>query len=134
MASLPAFFDSNVILYLLSGDAHRAERAEALLSQGGVVSVQVLNEMAAVSRGKLGLGWDEIHEILGTVRAVCQVVPVTVDIHQSALDLARRHGFPVYDALIVGAALAHGCPVLYTEDLQHGQRIGGRLRLVNPFR
>jgi predicted nucleic acid-binding protein len=49
----PSFFDSNVVLYLLSGDAAKADRAEALLEAGGVISVQVLNEVTSVCRRKL---------------------------------------------------------------------------------
>ncbi len=47
------FFDTNVLLYLLSGNAARANRAEALIAGGGVVSVQVLNEFASVTSKKL---------------------------------------------------------------------------------
>ena len=49
------FFDTNVLLYLLSEDVAKADRAEDLLADGGVISVQVLNEFAAVASRKLGL-------------------------------------------------------------------------------
>ncbi len=44
----PVFFDTNLVLYLLSADEHKANTAEALLAQGGMVSVQVLNEAVSV--------------------------------------------------------------------------------------
>ena len=50
----------------------------------------------------------------------------------AAIDLHRLHGFSIWDALVVRAALVSRCRVLYTEDLQHGQRIDG-LEVVNPF-
>jgi predicted nucleic acid-binding protein len=53
MSEVDSFFDTNVLLYLLSNDAAKADRAEALLASGGVVSVQVLNEFASVAKRKL---------------------------------------------------------------------------------
>ncbi len=49
--SAEQFFDTNVVLYLLSGDRAKADRAETLLAKGGTISVQVLNEFAAVAPG-----------------------------------------------------------------------------------
>jgi predicted nucleic acid-binding protein len=66
-----AFFDTNVLLYLLSGDEARADQAEKVIAGGGIISVQVLNEFASVATRKLGMSWTEIREILSQVRAVC---------------------------------------------------------------
>lgn len=128
-----AFVDSNVLVYLLSADAGKADRAEAVLQAGAIVSVQVLNEVANVARRKLGMRWQEIGEFLGLVRALCPVEPLTVEAHERGLQLAERYGFSVYDAMIVAAALQGGCERLYSEDMQHGQLIEGRLRLQDPF-
>jgi len=49
------------------------------------------------------------------------------------LDIAERYGFSFYDSLIVGAALLADCPTLYSEDLQHGQKIENRMVIANPF-
>jgi predicted nucleic acid-binding protein len=98
-----------------------------------VVSVQVLNEVAAVARRKLDLAWPDLLELLAAVRAACRVEPLTVETHDAALAIAQRHQLEFYDALIVASAAAAGCKRLYTEDLQHGQRFGPALRVVNPF-
>jgi predicted nucleic acid-binding protein len=50
----PAFFDTNVILYLGTDDEAKAVRAEELLAEGGVLSVQVLNEFVSVSAQNTG--------------------------------------------------------------------------------
>lgn len=128
-----AFFDTNVLLYLLSADPGKAGTAERLLAAGGHVSVQVLNEFAAVATGKLRLDWAETLEILATVRALCVVEPLTVNAHDRAVAIAARYRLHIYDALIVAAALLAGCERLYSEDLQAGQRFDKRLRIVNPF-
>jgi predicted nucleic acid-binding protein len=132
MSEADRFFDTNVLLYLLSKDAAKADRAEALLASGGIVSVQVLNEFASVASRKLAMTISEIREFLSTIRAICIVKPVDIETHQLGLDVAERHGFSIYDALIVAAAVRAGCAVLYTEDLQHGRMIE-KLQIENPF-
>ena len=133
MSAVEVFYDTNVVLYLLSEDTAKADRAEELLSSGGRVSVQVLNEFAAVAYRKLGMGWTEIGEILAAVRAVCPVEPIAIETHERGLAVAVRYGLNVYDAMIVASALLAGCKLLYSEDLQHGQIFERQLTVRNPF-
>jgi predicted nucleic acid-binding protein len=128
-----AFFDTTILIYAVAQDDPRAATAERLLSEGGRIGVQVLNEFVAVARRKLEMSWDEIAEALGAIRALCaSPSPLTADTHSSAVRIARRYGFHIYDALMVAAALETGCTTLYSEDLQHGQKIG-TLTIRNPF-
>jgi predicted nucleic acid-binding protein len=127
-----AFFDTNVLLYLLSDDAAKADRTEGLLARGGVVSVQVLNEFASIGLRKLALSVRELRDILSTVRSVCSVEPLVVGTHDLALDLTERFQLSFYDALIVAAALLAKCEVVYSEDMQDGQRLDG-VTVRNPF-
>lgn len=129
-----AFFDTNVLLYLVSDDVAKADAAEAAMASGGHVSVQVLNEFVAVVRGNARLDWYKIEEALDVVREVCVVQPLTLDTHDAARELARKHRLHIYDASIIAAASLAGCDVLYSEDFQDGQRFGGVLRVRNPFR
>lgn len=133
MSAAEVFYDTNVVLYLLSDDAAKADRAEELLASSGRLSVQVLNEFAAVASGKLGMGWTEIGDILDQVRAVCRVEPLTIETHERGLAVAARYGLNVYDAMIVASALLARCKLLYSEDLQHGQVFERRLTVCNPF-
>ena len=132
MNEADSFFDTNVLLYLLSKDSAKADRTEALLVAGGVISVQVLNEFASVASRKLAMMIPEIREILSTIRTVCIVNPLDIETHELGLDLAERYGFSIYDGLIVAAALHARCTVLYTEDLQQGQVID-QMVIRNPF-
>jgi predicted nucleic acid-binding protein len=125
-------FDTNVVLYLLSGDAAKANRAAQLLERGGTISVQVLNEFTAVAVRKFGMKISEIRELLATVRQSCEVTPLDVTTHEQALELAERYRMSIYDALIVAAALRADCTTLWTEDLHHGQKFQ-RLTIRNPF-
>jgi len=127
------FFDTNVVLYLLSADTAKADRAEELLALGGTISVQVLNEFVAVASRKLRMSWIEIREVLAQIRAVCTVEPMTVETHERALRIAERYGLSIYDALIVAAALLAKCQTLHSEDLQDGQVVERQLTIRNPF-
>lgn len=129
-----AFIDTNVLLYLLSADTAKADRAEAIVRDGGWISVQVLNELANVARRKLAMPWAEIEAFLAPVRAICPVAPLTVATHDRGRAIAERYGLSVYDAMIVAAALLADCVVLHTEDLQDGLLIDDRLRIRNPFK
>ena len=127
------FFDSNVLLYLASGEPERARRVRGLLNIGGHVSVQVLNEMASVLRRKFKMNWFDVSELLAEIKATLAINPVTLEIHQSGLRLAERYGFSIFDSFIVAAALAADCDTLWSEDMQHGMLVDGRLRIANPF-
>ncbi len=128
------FFDTNVLIYLLSADAARADLIEEKLAEGATVSVQVLNEFTSVALRKLGMSVTEIREVLEPITAICHVVPLTIEVHQRGLQVAERYRFSFYDALIVAAALESSCTMLYTEDLQDGQVIDNTLTIKNPFR
>ena len=84
-----AFFDTNILLYLLSADEAKAMRAESTIVDGGTISVQVLNEFASVSRRKLKMSFVEIHEILSQIRIMCSVEPITVNVHDRGLQIER---------------------------------------------
>lgn len=126
------FADTNVVLYLLD-DGPKADRAEAILAERPRISVQVLNEAMVNFRRKAGLDWDETGAFLAGVRALCPVEDVTLQTHDVGRALAERYGFSVYDAMIVAAALLAGCTRLWSEDMQDGLLVEGRLRIANPF-
>ena len=127
------FVDTNVLLYLLSDDAAKADRAEAVLADRVVISVQVLNEFANVAKRKLGLGWNELAETLADLRRFADVRSLTIDTHDRGLALAQRYQLSVYDAMIAAAAIEADCAVLLSEDFQTGQVLDGRLTVRNPF-
>ena len=132
---MPAsFFDTNVLVYLASGDASKANRAEAIVAGGGSISEQVLNELANVARRKMQMSWDETHAMLGTLRGLLTVHPVTVETHETGLRIAERYGLSIYDAMIAASALDAGCDTLWSEDMQHGMKLDEGLRISNPFR
>jgi predicted nucleic acid-binding protein len=128
-----SFLDSNIVLYLASEDLAKADRAQELVAEGGTISVQVLNEIANVSRRKMGLSWAETRNFLLMIRGLLEVKPITIEIHDVGINLAEQYQLSVYDSMIVSAALSAECDTLLSEDLQDGLLINGRLRVLNPF-
>jgi predicted nucleic acid-binding protein len=129
-----SFFDTNVLVYLASGDAEKANRAEATIAEGGAISVQVLNELTDVARRKMQMSWDDTRTFLNTLGGLLTVHPLTVETHETGLRLAERYGLSIYDAMIAASALHSGCDTLWSEDMQHGMALDEGLRVVNPFR
>jgi predicted nucleic acid-binding protein len=127
------FIDSNVILYLLSSDSAKANKAEALLEAGGVISVQVLNEVVSVCQRKLKMDWNEIEAVLQAVKASVEIVPLTEATHDTAVQICKRYQLSFYDAHICSAALFAGAKLLLTEDMQDGMVVDS-LVVNNPFR
>ena len=126
------FIDSNVVLYLLSGDAEKADQAQAILASGAVISVQVLNEVTSVCQRKLKMPWQEIDVLLMAVKAACIVLPLTVESHEKAVEIAKRFQLSFYDASIVASAALSGASMLLTEDMHAGLAVDA-LVLRNPF-
>lgn len=136
-ANARCFIDTNLLIYADSGDQPAKQRAAlTLLKQlrinfTGVLSTQVLNEYCNVALNKLRLPHADIRQQLHFWRQF-EVIQVTPSIIEAALDLHETRSLSYYDALVVAAAQTSGCTVLYSEDMNAGELIGG-LRIVNPF-
>ena len=129
-----AFLDTNVFVYAIVQDDPRSHKAEELIAEGGTVSVQVLNEFAAVARRKSNMPWDEVRLAVENIKILCpDPLPITLNTHQEALAIAEKYGFKIYDSLIVASALEARCTTLYSEDMPDGQVIEKRLTIRNPF-
>jgi predicted nucleic acid-binding protein len=130
----PSTVDTNVAVYTLSTD-EKADRAIACLQGSSFLSVQVLNEFANVGRRKRGDSWETIAADLADLRdAVPRILPIDDDANCTALRIGERYRLSFYDSLMLAVALTGGARTLYSEDMQHGLVIDGRLRIVDPFR
>ena len=129
-----SFIDTNVLVYVASGDPVKAEQAEKVIADGGTISGQVLNELANVAHRKMRLSCPETHALLSTIRALLPVQPITVETHETGLELAERYGLSICDAMIAASALHAECDTLWSEGMRDGFVIQDRLRFANPFR
>jgi predicted nucleic acid-binding protein len=132
-----AFFDTNVLIYAddASAGAKRDRAADlildALRNSTGVLSSQVLQEYFVAATRKLGL---DPARARARVEVFLKLPVVIVDpaMILAAIDLHRLDAISFWDALIIKAASAGGCDVLYSEDLQDGRVIDGMV-IRNPF-
>jgi predicted nucleic acid-binding protein len=134
------FLDTNIFVYSFdSSDTAKRETAlelirKALQSGQGVVSYQVVQEFFHVALRKFKTPFDtrqsEIY--LDSVFVPLLAVHSSIQLFERALELMPRLRISWYDSVIVAAAAESGCSVLYSEDLQHGRKVGG-MEIRNPF-
>ncbi|MBK9338130.1 MAG: PIN domain-containing protein [Lewinellaceae bacterium] len=129
------FFDTNVLVYCYTETepAKKATSVNLAQSPNAWVSTQVLQELANTLRKKFGKNWDEI---AATAEEVCQNFEVfsnEPDTLYNAFRIAAKYGYSLYDSLILSSSLSIGCSIVYSEDMQNGQVIEGKLKIVNPF-
>ena len=92
-----------------------------------------MNEVSNVMTKKLKMPIDEVKQIIAAINDNCTINIIIYDTVQRALDLKNRYGYSYYDCLVLSSALDSSCSILYTEDMNSGQIIDGRLKIANPF-
>ena len=128
------FVDSNVVLYALGNDLPKKFIAATLLAARPKVSTQVLAETTHVARRKMGFSVEQVQSALASFRGDVEVCVITEAVFDDSLNIGLQYGYSTYDSLILAAALASRCETLYSEDMQHGQIIRGKLTIINPFK
>jgi predicted nucleic acid-binding protein len=134
------FLDTNIFVYSFDQSATaKAQRAahlirEALTTQKGVVSYQVVQEFFNVALKKFAQPMQpaDAGQYLITVFRPLLAIHSSQALYAEALFLRAQSKLSWYDSLIVSAAIQAQCEVLFSEDLQHGQRFGS-LQIRNPF-
>ena len=134
------FFDTNIVVYCFDTLEPRKQTrakdllAHALNSKLGVVSYQVVQEFCNVAckAKRLQLPQERILAYVNLVLQPMNQVGSSPALIESALRLRSEHSFSFYDSLIIASALQAKCELLYSEDMQHMQRVGD-LQIVNPF-
>lgn len=135
------FLDTNIFVYaLLASEPLKKQRALQLIEQAlatrlGCTSYQVIQEFANVSTRKFAQRFsaDECKQFIDVTMQPINRVGSSPELQNSALDLQVETRYSFYDCLVLAAALQADAEVLYSEDLQHNQLVGGTLRIVNPF-
>ncbi len=132
-----AFLDTNVLIYAAAEDEpQKSPIAQALLrelrsAKQAVISTQVLNEFCSVLLRKYKINPAIVRDHV-EMHCRMEVVTVTPAIIRDAIDIHQTRRINYYDALMVATAKVAGCAVLYTEDMNGGERVD-QVRLVNPF-
>lgn len=134
-----AFIDTNVLLYAYDASAGaRHERAVALVGDLGArrraaLSVQVLQEFYVNATRKIAepLSHDLAVERVRVLGRWPTHAPAAHDVTAAAV-LAHDAQLSFWDAMIIRSATELGCAVLWSEDLNAGQRIAG-VEVRDPF-
>ena len=133
-----AFLDTNILLYSLSpifAEREKQRIAEQLLNRANcALSMQVLHEFyhqATHARREHAISSQDAWELIKSWQRF-DIQENTFPVLEAAHALKARTGYSIWDCLILAAALAQGCKLVYSEDMQHGRIIDG-LRIINPF-
>jgi predicted nucleic acid-binding protein len=130
------FLDTNILVYSFDTDnlAKQTIARRLIDRRDWFVSWQVVQEFSSVAlhRFKVPLKQEDLGDYIWLrLWPACRVFP-SEEVFQHALSIHGRFGFRFYDSLVLASAQAGGARVLYSEDFQHGQKIGD-LKIVNPF-
>ena len=137
MSGGKVFLDTNVLVYAQDLDApHKRERSRQLITEmaasgRGVISIQVLQEYYVTATRKMGVAPLAAKSVVQSFR-MFEVVQLSPDLIEQAIDRSVLSQLSFWDALIVAASAASGCTTIYSDDLNAGQVIGG-VKVVNPF-
>ncbi len=134
------FLDTNIIVYSFDErNPSKQMRARELIEMGlkrhnGCISYQVVQEFANVATSKFAvpMSHEDCRHFIDMFLVPMWEVYSSRELISSALDIAERWQYSFYDSLIIAAALDASCDVLYSEDLQHRQKIY-QLQIIDPF-
>jgi predicted nucleic acid-binding protein len=122
--------------YIYSDDElHKSSLAkEAVTGKTCMTSVQVLLEFSSVCLRKMHMPVNDVLNAIDEIAAFAKVCPIDENTIRKALILSDRFDYSYYDSAILASALQNGCGVVYSEDMQDGQIIDGRLTIKNIFK
>ena len=130
------FIDTNVLIYSYSIDElNKRKKVENLFNQHQelIISTQVINEFINVMLKKRKLSANELNKFLEEITEFFNISLITFSTINDALKLLTRYKYSYFDSLIIANALENDCTILFSEDMQHNQKINDRLMIINPF-
>lgn len=129
------FIDTNLWIYSYS-EGDKNKQCKEMLDkyfENVNISTQVLGEIFSVLTKKSIKTKKEAQQIIADLTASFTVAEVLTATVNKAIDISIKYHYSYWDSLIIASALERNCSVLYTEDMQDGQVIDDKLRIVNPF-
>ena len=138
--SVECFIDTSLFIYQIeTQDDAKTAVASRIIRTGietgnACISFQVVQEClnTILRKAEICLTEEQASRYLdASLSPLLRIYP-GISFYKRGLEIQSRYRFSFYDSLIVSAALEAGCKTLYSEDLQHGQRIE-QLTVNNPF-
>lgn len=129
------FIDTNILIYGYSQDEpDKQQKAINCIQSDNIwISIQVINETINVLKRKFSLEYSEINTVIQEIKEKFNIAIVSVNTIETALNIGERYQYSYFDSLIIASALEFNCEIIYTEDLQDGQKIENKLTIINPF-
>lgn len=130
------FLDTNILIYAYSGtEPDKRDIALTILEEHIIViSIQVLNEFIWIMNRKYGISFEKLQILSDIFWRRFDVALLRKSSVDKALSVANQYKYSYWDSLIIASALENKCKILYTEDMQDGQIIEGKLKIENPFK
>lgn len=130
------FIDSNIFIYTIDDEKLKQKIADSIIEHlsenGGIISTQVLQEFYNIATKKLNVPKEQVQILIERLSDCFVVHRNSVHDILRAIEISIKTQFSFWDSLIISAAIAEGCSVVYTEDLNDGQLIDGLL-IKNPL-
>lgn len=138
MSAKVCFIDSNIWIYMLlpGQDVEKAKVTQNLIRQEKaniLISTQIVNEVANVIIRQGAMDEAEIREFISRFYARYTVHQFSQSTQLNASHLREKYSFAYWDSLLVAAALEAQATRFYSEDMQNGLVVDGRLTILNPF-
>ena len=129
------FIDTNILIYGYSQDEpDKQQKAINCIQSDNIwISTQVINETINVLKRKFSLEYSQINTVIQEMKEKFNIAIVSVNTIETALNIGERYQYSYFDSLIIASALEVNCEIIYTEDLQDGQKIENKLTIINPF-
>ncbi|MDP3148529.1 MAG: PIN domain-containing protein [Ignavibacteria bacterium] len=130
------FLDTNILIYLYSTEEKKQKRVLELLQNEDefVISTQVLSEFCNVLKKKFKFTTKQLNLLFQDFEKNFLIHPTDIEQIKTALTISDRYKYSFYDALVIAGAIHSGCTLLFSEDLQHGQTVLNKVKIINPFR
>ncbi|MDB5591504.1 PIN domain-containing protein [Enterovirga sp.] len=131
------FLDTNILIYAAAGredEPHKFAIAQRIIrTERFGVSAQVLAEFytTVIRRPAVPLPLEEVDRWIDLL-CCYPVAPMDETIVRAAVAMSRAFRVGYWHAATLAAAERLSAPVLYSEDLSHGQTYGS-VRVLNPF-
>jgi len=135
------FLDTNILVYLFDKSEVQKHAASRKLFRNlstnsrKCISTQVVNEFIVIATKKIKnpISFDKMKRYIEFFSRTMSVFNLELATSFKAVALKSEYHFSYWDSLIIASALENDCTILYSEDMQHGQLIENRLKIINPF-
>ena len=129
------FVDSNIWLYAFMEVGEKKETALGIISKENcILSTQIINEVCVNLIKKADYGEEDISKLVKSFYRKYQIENIDKDTILKSSALRAKVEISYWDSLVIASAVKSGCKIIYTEDMQHNQKIEGKLKIIDPFR